>query len=154
MKFPQPLKLLSFWSVMSGDGRQFSIFLILSLCVPEIVCSYLSISLLNCKAPHLNLSMRSHFWVQTTESYPVSPQPSETSHSFWATVLGSDCPGGGHVQVARSLPHSVNHIYLAGVHSTLMVFLPAFWKRSITQASRPGGYVNQLAKKIWNLRDD
>lgn len=117
---------------MSGDGKQFSIFLTLNLFVPEIACSYLSISLLNCKAPPLNLSMRNHFRVQTTESYPVSPRPSETSHSFWATVLGSDCPGGGNMQVARSLPHSVNHIYLTGVPLTLVAFLPASWEWSIT----------------------
>lgn len=132
MKFPQPLKLLSFWSVMSGDGKQFSIFLTPNPCIPEIVCSYLSISLLNCKAPHLNLSMRNHFRVQTTESYPVFPT------ALWnlSFLLGhsprvrlprkGQCAGCKKPATFRQ-PHLFNR-----VHSTPVVFLPTFCKRSIT----------------------
>lgn len=101
IKFPKPLNLFTFWSVMNGDGKQFSIFLTLNLCAPEVACSYVSISLLNCSAPPLNLSIgncfRADCWIVSSFSTAFLNHSTSVGHNKvpviakWSTKIDPLC---------------------------------------------------------------
>lgn len=99
IEFPQTTKLLTFWSVMSADGKQFSVILTLNLCEPEVVCSNVSISLLNCKASPLNLWIGNHFWCKLLNHIHFLRNFLKPRHPGWAQQGSGSCQveGKGHL---------------------------------------------------------
>lgn len=74
LNFPEPLKLLIFWSTLRNDGKQVSNLPFTNLWAPEGASSHLSISLLNSKARLSGMVFSAEHWVTTICFIPLLNQ--------------------------------------------------------------------------------